>query len=472
MYALPFLLLSRIQHAAIEARRKDRTWKYLMWSAIAGACAALMMMVGMLFASMLFAYGLWYLAIFVVAVMVLPAIAQQLARHVVIRFGWARLAYWMGPVCKPGTDSPALSMVMSAWAIARLPSRDNEAWLIKLRDARRPLGDAEVVVTGLLAAARGDHATARQLLRSAKLLVENHPQVREIAYEWLCVDAAARGAWDEIEAEGWPATPLAYLLEGIARAVPRRELLVRWILAPHRRATWALMQQRLQYPDFRGRGLHGSDKMTLAVTMLADPWPEQFADTITALDEALADDGLRTWLARRALELDAPVGAVDRALRSFASTAADQLTELAEAHMIGAPSAKGLVGELVARQLRHGRLDNLEQAFTRWSNRRHEGQVRLPIDEWREFIALREAYTRAITAGGLELRRLAFPHAHSQGNSMAVWLWNSRNEYPLSYAISRWLLDEALIVGDSEAIDTGTKNCRLSVPTRLGPFKS
>jgi hypothetical protein len=44
---------------------------------------------------------------------------------------------------------------------------------------------------------------------------------------------------------------------------------------------------------------------------------------------------------------------------------------------------------------------------------------------------------------------------------MATWLWNTRNEYPISHAISKWLLDEALAVGETEAIELGNRNCAL-----------
>ncbi len=51
---------------------------------------------------------------------------------------------------------------------------------------------------------------------------------------------------------------------------------------------------------------------------------------------------------------------------------------------------------------------------------------------------------------------------------MAAWLWNTRHEHVLSHAISRWLLAEAIAVGDAEAIELGHRNCSLTVPTRLG----
>jgi len=190
--------------------------------------------------------------------------------------------------------------------------------------------------------------------------------------------------------------------------------------------------------------------------------------TVRAWDAALADGATHAWLARRALELDAPLGAVDRALREVAATVTDELARRADAAQLGAPTSPGPVGDALSRRLRHGRLDTLETGFARWAQRRHDGALRAPIDEWREFVALQAAYTAAIRAGGMELRRLAFPHAFSTGSNMAAWLWNARNEYALSHAISKWLLGEALVVGDAEAIELGHRNCRLSVPTRLG----
>ena len=198
------------------------------------------------------------------------------------------------------------------------------------------------------------------------------------------------------------------------------------------------------------------------------PTPSALAATVRAWDAALSDGATHAWLARRALELDAPLGAVDRALREITSTITDELARMADAAHLGAPTSPGPIGDALGRRLRHGRLDALETGFARWAQRRHDGAVRSAIDEWREFVALHAAYSSAVRAGGMELRRLAFPHAFSTGSNMAAWLWNARNEYAVSHAISRWLLSEALVVGDTEAIELGHRNCALSVPTRLG----
>lgn len=496
MYGAPYFILYKIQQAAIDARRKSRTWTYLAWSCVAGLLAGLMLTLGTLLITTFWIVGLWWMAIPFGALMIGPVIAVPAVRHVFVPLGWCRAAYWAGRFSRPGTDAPAYGLCCAAWAFACDPDPKSEAWLSQRREARIPLGDAEVVMTAFVAAGRGDAETARLLLRSVDMLVENHPAVRELAGEWLASDAVERGAWrdlyDTAQELRWPATPLTYLLEGIAArqvaaagAPGKLELTARWLLAPHRRATRAL----LDVPAVSPRQHHGSaepdtDGPTTELVEAPSPLPRAVAThlafgfhaatparlsaTVKAWDLALADGNTHGWLARRALELDAPLGAVDRALREVATAVTDELARAADRARLGAPSSHGPVGDALARRLRHGRLDALETGFTRWSNRRHDGAARAAIDEWREFVALQAAYTDAVTAGGTELRRLAFPHAFSTGSNMAAWLWNQRHEYALSHAISRWLLSEALIVGDAEAIELGHRNCRLDILTRLG----
>jgi hypothetical protein len=366
-------------------------------------------------------------------------------------------------------DSDALGLACAAWAFASKPTPANEVWLIARRDRRQPLGDAEVVVTAFVAAARGDADTARAMLRSLEQIVEVHPAVRELAGEWLACDAAERGAWDELAADAaaarWPATSLSYFLEGVATrranapiAPAAADLYARWLLAPHRRAT---------------RGLLGAEP---AVTVDRDPdaCHRELARAVQEWDALLADPAIHAWLARRAVELDAPEGAVDRAVHDVATAVTEELARAAERDGLPASDSRGVVGGALARKLRHGRLDALEAGFSRWAERRtvtRGSSERAPIDEWREWCALRGAYEGAVTAGGLELRRLAFPHAYTCGTQMAAWLWNARREYALSHAISTWLLGEALAVGDAEAIDLCTRNTRLAVPTRTGVVK-
>ncbi|HEX3757477.1 MAG TPA: hypothetical protein VHW23_02180 [Kofleriaceae bacterium] len=505
LFALPYLVLQWLRGAAINARRRERTGRYVLWSVLAGLASAAMLVIAAAFVGLLWWLSLWWLALAMAAVLGVPLIAGPLIRHVLVPAGWHRAAYQVALYSRPGPDPVAYALCVAAWT-----SRDPAAvaWVDARRDARQPLGDAEIAATALLAAGRGDAATARALLRSLPMIVESHPAVRELAGEWLACDAAERGAWAELCDPGraaWPATPLGFLLEGIAArhtgaagAPPARELWARWLIAPRRRATRALVIEALATASSgapAGReptapGAPGSADVAEPMPGTADPpLPRAVAAhlaldarpatatglalAVTAWDAALGDDATRAWLARRALELDAPLGAVERAIHDVAGAVTDELARLAEAAQLAAPpGAHGPVGGGLARRLRHGRLDALEAAFSRWAERRHD-QTRHPsIDEWREFIALWTAYNAAVTAGGLELRRLAFPHAFGKGSNMAAWLWNKREEYALSHAISKWLLDEALAVGDTEAIELGHRNCALAVPTRLGRIQS
>ena len=489
-----YILAIRLHRYALDARRRDRTWRFVAWSVAAGALAGLLVVSGVFAALLLWSIGYWPLAIVVSAIYLLPVLEPVLVRHVLAPLGAVRTAFWVAHL---GTmkDSDARGLVCAAWAHARRPTPAGEAWIAARRDKRLPLGDAEIAVTALLAAARGDDATARQLLRSLDQIVEVHPMVRELAGEWLACDAAERGAWAELAADAaaarWPATSLGYFLEGVALrrvggagAPGGLELRVRWLLAPFRRATRALLDDppapvRAAPDPAPAEPVAPPDRPALPRALSAHlrlvdivPSTAELADAVAAWDVALADGATRTWLARRALELDAPLGAVDRALRDVAAVVTDELARLADGAQLAAPPAAGPIGDALARRLRHGRLDALEAGFTRWAQRRRDGQIRVPIDEWREWVALRAAYDAAASAGGLELRRLAFPHAYSTGTNMAAWLWNTRREYALSHAISKWLLDEAMVVGDTEAIDLCTRNVRLTVPTRLGNIRA
>ena len=484
MYALPFILFMRMHRAALDARRKDRTWRFLAWSGVAGLLATVLLLCLFAATFVLFAGGLWWLAIPLLVLFAVPIAQAPIVRHIVVPLGWYRVAFWVGHFASM-EDSDAYGLVCAAWAHSRRPTPTGEAWIVARRDLRRPLGDAEVVVTALVAAGRGDADGARHLMRSTLDLVEVHPPVREVAGEWLACDAVERGAWRELAADAaatrFPPTALTYFLEGVAAArigspsaPTRASLYARWLFAPHRRTT----AQWLSAPAV---------PETVEATIAPDVAPETavlpraiaahlqlsttvlgFGEAVSAWDTALADATTRAWIIRRALELDAPLGAADRALRDVTQAVTDELAVIAETAKIGAPPARGMVGDALARRLRHGRLDSLETGFSRWEDRRHDKGLRASIDEWREWIALRAAYDDAVVAGGLDLRRLAFPHAYKMGNSMGAWLWNARSEYALSHAIFTWLLGEALAVGDTEAIDMLTRNSRLAVSTRTG----
>jgi hypothetical protein len=492
LFAAVYTLLIRAHRAALDARRRDRTWRFYGYSILAGAIGAFLTFVALIAAYAMLRVGWWWLSIALLVLFVMPPLQPVLSRHVFVPLGLVRTNYWLAHFTSM-QDSDAYGLCCAAWAHGTKARPADEAWITAHRDKRIPLGDAEIIVTALLSAARGDADTARQLMRSTAGMVENHPLVRELAGEWIAVDAAARGAWAELDADArratWPASSLTFFLEAVAKKRVDTdfppgafELRMRWLLAPYRRATYPLLADAPVAhtvapvaPTTDGEPVPAAalPRAVASHLQLAHgvPNPAALATAVSAWDLALSDGETQKWLARRAIELDAPLGAVDRAIREVATAVTDDLARVADQASLAAPAARGPVGDALARRLRHGRLDALESGFTRWEERRHMCAIRAPIDEWREFVALRAAYDAAIASGGLELRRLAFPHAYSKGTSMAVWLWNSRNEYALSHAISSWLLEEALAVGDTEAIELCSRNTKLTVPTRLGDVK-
>lgn len=509
-----FVLFQRLHQLAIDARRRASTGRYLGWASAAGLAMGLSLAFLVMAVLSLWTIGLWMLALVLLAVCVVPTLAPLLLRHVLVPLGWWRAARLTGIVSiSAGTDAQAYGLVAAAWAIlaARRPvSGQAEVALLQERERRGALGDAEVVATALLLA-RTDARAARELLASVPELVEQHPAVRELAGEYLAVEAVERGAYAELlpdEEARWPASPLRFFLEGVAArrlghasAPSAWGLWARWVLAPYRRHTWALWrapaepasappsdaaQPPAEQPEAPAASAPASAPLGEAVRLhvdalpaieeAAEPAPEatakrvaQLAALLTAWDAALAAAGLRSWLDRRALELGAPLGAVERTLEQLVGQVVDELRAHVERHHLPVPPLpSSRFGQALAAQLRHGRLSAVELAFDRWSERVATGQKLAAVEEWREFLAVRRSYRELVASGGEEVRRLLFPRAFDAANRAAVALWNQREEHVLAHAILRWQLAEALAVGDSAAIELAGKNCRLKVQTRTG----
>lgn len=551
---LLFVLLQRLHQAAIGARRQAHTARYLGWATLSGLSMGLALGCLLLAATSLWVAGLWMVAVILLAVCLVPTTAPWLVRHVLVPGGMVRAAHVAGRASMvAGADPAAYALVVSAWAVAgarRAPKGAAVAWVQAQREQRGALGDAEVVATAFLLA-RQDAPTARQLLRSVPELAEVHPAVRELAGEWLAVDAAERGAWHELlpSAAGaaattpsWPATPLRFFLEGVAarmlgddRAPSSAGLAARWLLAPYRRQTYALLRAAGQPPQVAADQADKPPSAHAAPATVSTPgadlqpspvselWTEAvrrhlqvllavraaggaaevgvgsdggrgagpgagaddddtsdatrgdaaadgaLAELVEAWDSALASAAVKDWLDRRAQALAAPGGAASHALAELQDVVVAELRDHVDRHRLAVPRLpSSRFGQALAARLRHGRLDALELAFTRWSDRVAHGAKLSAIDEWREFLAVRKAYRDLVRSGGQDLRRLAFPRAFDAANQAAVALWNQRSEHVLAHAILSWQLEEARAVGDVAAIELGAKNCALKVQTRTG----
>lgn len=512
---LLYVLFQRAHHAAIDARRRASTAGYLGWSMLASVtlCVALLAL-GIVVAE-IWMVGLWVIALALMAFCVVPALGPWLIRHVLVPRGWVKLAYHFGRFSVvAGTDAAAYGLVAAAWAVAgaqRTASGDAIAWLQAKREERGVLGDAEVVASALMLV-RNDVEGARQLLGSVREIAELHPAVRELAGEWLAVDAAERGAWAELLPEAatgtgsWPATPLRFFLEGVAArqlghasAPTKLGLWARWLLSPGRSETWELMQrapggetEAAKQDDATKSSTTSGDSAEPNSGEAASPAPatrsleQAIALHVSSSSRELDADGLHllasrwdaafgapetlAWLEQRALELGAPPGAAARAAGEIMETVASELRATIERQKLPVPPRLGSrFGQLLGSKLRHGRLDELELQFTRWADRVADGAKLRGVDEWREFLAVRQSYRDVVESGGEDLRRLAFPHVFHAANRAAVALWNRRDEHAMAHAILAWQLEEARAVGDSAAIELSAKNAALKFTTRTGP---
>ncbi len=424
-----------------------------------------------------------------------------------VKLAWAvtRLSFWVWR-----RDVRGGAVIAASWAAIRRaqqsprgPKAEAElhGWIARRRDAkpvgsaRWRLGGAGIVATGLLAETRRDRAAARRLLSSALELAEPTRPARAgaLASEWLCAEAMERGAWREVEflARTAPASTarlrwfgsLAARLTGIAPLPSDLRLGWHWLLAPSRIANLELLHRARATPatpehhatNQRRRStpprIDADDPLIEALTLhsltvASDPDGLDHDDLGrlgAAWDRALADPKLERRLLERGLALG--THELDRGPEQLAELVRDDLLALVRAAglELGQLSDSSELLDRAARRLHAELLDDLEITAGALESR-VEAKRELPtIDEWQTFLALREQYAGAVALGGLELRRLAFNEVHGPVCALAVWLWNDRTERALGNAMFQWLLAEAIVVDDAEAIGLQERNVSCGV---------
>jgi hypothetical protein len=507
MYGLFVGLFMTGHQRAIDARRRGHRERYLLWSAAAAACAALGLSVLIALAILFWVVGWWWADLILAYWVGVPLVGAAIATRIAVPLGLPKLAHALARrAAWSGADPGAAALVIAARAAARhQPARaDDRALVLALRDARGRVGDAEIAATALIAWADGDAPAARALLASVGELAEAHPAVRELAGEWLAADDASAGRWAAITARAtpaWPASPTTFFLEGVAaratgaaHAPTAADLVARWLEAPHRRATWSLLRRAITAPIAAPVDPPSAAPLPAVAPARVAPAPAPpgattlaharaahaaiavepvaaaaVAAAATAWDRALADPDTKVAIYQRAVALGAPPDAGERALRTLRQAVAADLAAAAERAGVPLASLADPSSPVLGSAVRIARstlLTDVELAFGRLADRCLAGADLPACDEWREIVALRAAYDHASAAGGAEVRRLVFVHAHLGFGKLAVRLWNDRGEHVLSHALSAWLATEALAVGDAKAVETHAANARLRLPAR------
>lgn len=415
-----------------------------------------------------------------------------LARHVLAPLGLVKPAYYvaLGAVAT-SEERFGNALLAASIALTRKSEYDAEAasWLEDKIQSQAAIRGSTIAAAAVTAAARGDKEGARVLFESVRTLDDKVASraCRHLAGEWLSAEAASRGAWEEVIEIGTDLLMTgrsAWFLAGVAKrllvrgdAPSRTTLVLRWAVAPRRLHTFALLERALSVPDDasppdddrestvpaptapEGDTLASAFAAHVKLLRAHKPSPKEIAAVGRAFDEALTSSSLTQHIDERGALLGAMrAGTI---LGRLQDDVEDALFHLLKHHRIPLDDTEIELGDIASRaqrRLRDETLTVIEALSDAVRNRVTEKRPLSPIDEWREWTALRIAYERGVHLGGPELRYLAFTKVHSDVCALAVWLFNVRKEKPIANAMFRFLLKEATTVGDSEAISLQTKN--------------
>jgi hypothetical protein len=432
-----------------------------------------------------FAGAIWALPISIAGFVILfPTFT---ANALLVPLGLYQAAYWVVSRLSHvrwGYDRFQGGAAFAARAVIRMPPTPEAiAWV----EAKLPGPDVSVtpgaaLAAGLLADARGDREGARRLLEAVESF-EPRLQVavaRKMATEWLVVDAAATGDWERVHALASAPEALrtgaVVLLNGIALrrlgrpgAPSNLALWAAWAMAGARSNAVPVVRATAEAPPGPPRRspqpvTEPSEPLARALSRHAAlvgrerPTREEVVAVAKAWDEALADEALTLRIERRGAEIGARNAFAARS--RLAEEVQEDLVALAKAAGVPLADLPGDTVAAAARKVRDELLSELESIGGALS-RRVEGRRALPpMDELREFVTLRAAWDRASRQGGPEVRRLAFRSIHDPVCSLAVWLFNERGQRALANLMFRWLLHEAMAVGDARAVELEAKNVR------------
>ncbi len=195
----------------------------------------------------------------------------------------------------------------------------------------------------------------------------------------------------------------------------------------------------------------------VAITEMTEPTLADVAALAAAWDPALK--AARKDLTTRARALGVhDVDGVARGVDDTVTAALCSLVQRLDLSDVDIKSQPALL-QLAVDEVRSERLDALEIA-TAALRLRVESQIDLaPIDELREFAAMRALY-ESVRKTGSDARALSWDAAQWTLCEVAVRLWNTRQEHRLANAMFRWLLAEATGLGDTRGIETQTGNVK------------
>lgn len=402
-------------------------------------------------------------------------------RWLIPRGNW-RAAWWLvrSSAWTWHDDNRGGALVAAAWAALRAGGPSRALAFVEARCERSDCGAAHLLATGLVAAARGDDAGARRWIGSlCEFEGAAAPRMaRRLAVQWCAAEAATRGAWSEVArfADDPDADVTTAMLVLVARRMigaspcpDDAELERAWHRTPDR-AGWRPLVDRARahrpaeheaappVPTDVEPDVHRA-ALLLHARLLgnARPIAAEVAATTRAWDRAFADPRFTDGVRRRA----AAVGARTDALAGLRARVEADLVEVVRTTGVALGEDPDRVHDTLGRvrsALHQALLDELELVADALLTRVRARRA-LPLhEEWREYLALRGAFTAAVTHTGPNLQRLGYAIVNPAICALGVWLWNDRKNRVHANQMFRWLLREAEIAGDAEAVALHRRN--------------
>ena len=245
-----------------------------------------------------------------------------------------------------------------------------------------------------------------------------------------------------------------------------------WLMAPRKRHTWSLLRGTTWLPTtatatatttttttttttltFGGAAHRHAELaarevvLVVDVAQLAGAWEQALADAIATVRARATVLGVNGDDAEGGLR-----ATVHNALVSLV-----QRLDLSDVDTTTLPAAM----QRAIDDVRSQRMDALEITVATWRLRLQDAIDRQPIDELREWAALRRL-GGAVASTGSNGAWIAHEASQWVVCELAVRLWNVRREHRLANAMFRSLLDDATRVGDTRGAETQRANvaCR------------
>jgi len=378
-------------------------------------------------------------------------------------------------------DNKGGALVAAAWAAVRAGGSPRALAFVERRCEQSDCGAAHLLATGLVAAARGDLDAARRWIASlCEFEGTATPRMaRRLAVQWCAAEAATRGAWLRVAelADDRDLDPTTRLLTRVAQRLVGRaplpddaDLERCWRATPQRTRWRPLVERALQHvPD-------EAPPSPPPFTVVVDSDPHRAAlvahARLAQIDRPVAADVAKVagaWdrvfehreflehARRRATDLGVTADPID-ALRESVER---DLVDLVRTTGISLGEASGRAHDTLdrARRALHRRvLDELELVADALKTRVVARRA-LPIhEEWREYLAVRGEYHVAVAMTGPGAMRLAYAIVNPAVCALAVWLWNDRKNRVHAHQMFLWLLREAELAEDAEAIALHRRN--------------